>query len=223
MQVEDARRYSRRIGFRTWESVKGTPCKCFFSNSPTPISCAGFTVDHSRETATASTSFSFNSSMMTRTPASSKGSYTLPSAPMRSGTSKVSARGMYGFGNGTRKLNGSMRPPSRSTRMSGWPLVVRKAVLAVLPVTMALVAWVVPWMNSSPWARSSPVLVESASAAASIAARMPSTGSWGVVGALNMWRRPLLSSSTRSVKVPPVSTANRIPRLPRSPAPDVMT
>ncbi|GJL90001.1 MAG: hypothetical protein DHS20C03_37100 [Minwuia thermotolerans] len=45
----------------------------------------------------------------------------------------------------------------------------------------------------------------------------PRIGSSGVVAALNMRRVPSSSSTSRSVKVPPVSTANRIvPALPRS-------
>src|SRR5260370_25373584 len=108
------------------------------------------------------------------------------------------------------KLNTSCRPPSRSTRMSGWPCVTSSAVRAVVPVTMALIARVVPWINMLPrpssLARVSPV----ASAAACRLSRTPMMGSCGVVCALNMRRLPSSSSTTRSVKVPPVSTANRI-------------
>src|SRR5260370_562860 len=45
------------------------------------------------------------------------------------------------------KLNTSCRPPSRSTRLSGWPCVTSSAVRAALPVTMALIARAVPWLN----------------------------------------------------------------------------
>jgi len=77
-----------------------------------------------------------------------------------------------------------MRPPSRITRMSGWPRLVRKAVRAVLPVRMALIARVVPWMNRSVRpSRVSTASPRSAAASAS-AANSPRTGSSGVVDAL---------------------------------------
>ena len=112
-----------------------------------------------------------------------------------------------------------MRPPSRTTRTSGCPWVVRKAVRAVRPVMIALMACVVPWMKRSALPRSAFIEREKLSAATPSTSRIPRTGSSGVVAVLNMWRTPLSSSSTRSVKVPPVSTAKRICAfLPGSPA-----
>ena len=74
-----------------------------------------------------------------------------PSASMRSRISNVSQRGTYGSGYGI-CLNGSGLPPSRTSRMSGKPSVVKKAVRAVLPSTIAFVARVVPYVSTSVWA-----------------------------------------------------------------------
>ena len=51
--------------------------------------------------------------------------------------------------------NGSSLPPSRSSRTSGKPSVVKKAVRAVRPSTIALVARVVPYVKTSVRASSS--------------------------------------------------------------------
>ena len=98
--------------------------------------------------------------------------------------------------------------------MSGWPSVVRNAVRAVLPVRIALIARVVPWMKVSPRreevaraagrgvGRGQRQRIEHA------LDRIVGRGR-GLVHAAA--RRP--SSTTRSVKVPPVSQASRIPSL----------
>src|SRR3972149_2185393 len=65
-------------------------------------------------------------------------------------------------------------------------------------------------MKRSARPRSAFTGIEKLSAATPSTSRIPRTGSSGVVAVLNMWRTPLSSSSTRSVKVPPVSTAKRI-------------
>jgi hypothetical protein len=208
--VDDARRYSRRIGLRTCESVTGTSGRCCSSSSATRSSCAGLTVDHRRHTATDSTARSRSPAISSIVAASSSDSTTVPSEAIRSGTSNVSARGTYGSGNGAAKLNGSILPPSRNTSTSGWPAVVRSAVRAVLPVMTALIACVVPWMKMSPAASSSSTDVAMLSAAMATASMIPATGSPGVVGALNMWTASRSSSKTKSVNVPPVSTANRM-------------
>lgn len=91
--VDDARRYSRRIGFRTCDSVYGTPGRCSARSSPTRRSCAGLTVDHSSETATDSTSSCLRVAVKSITARSSRASTSPPAASIRPGTSKVSARG----------------------------------------------------------------------------------------------------------------------------------
>ena len=58
MAVDEARRYSRMIGLSACESVYGTPGRCWAISSPTRCSCAGLTIDQSRQTAIASTSSS---------------------------------------------------------------------------------------------------------------------------------------------------------------------
>ena len=54
MQVAEARRYSRRIGFSRCDSVKGTPGRSSASSSPTRISWAGLAIDQRRQTPIAS-------------------------------------------------------------------------------------------------------------------------------------------------------------------------
>src|SRR3569623_1422651 len=75
---------------------------------------------------------------------------------------------------------------------------------------IALMAWVVPWMKLSPFASSSLSSIPRACAATPSASMTPMTGSLGTVGALCRVMRPSSSSTTRSVKVPPVSVAKRI-------------
>src|SRR5580698_2352709 len=94
--------------------------------------------------------------------------------------------------------------------MSRCPLVVRSAVAAVFPVRIALSAWVVPWMKNSARPRNSSRGLPLASAAFCTAASTPWIGSCGTVDALVINQVPSLSSTRRSVKVPPVSQARRI-------------
>ena len=98
MAVEEARRYSRMIGLSACESVYGTPGACWAISSPTRCSCAGLTIDHSRQTAIASTSSSRARSIASATEASSSAMNGSPSASMRSRISNVSQRGTYGSG-----------------------------------------------------------------------------------------------------------------------------
>ena len=79
MQVDDARRYSRSEGLSTCESVYGTPGRWRSSSAPTRRSCAGFTIDQSRQTPTASISWRPSASMIPTTALSSSASVTLPS------------------------------------------------------------------------------------------------------------------------------------------------
>src|SRR4051794_6098516 len=205
MHVDDARLYSRMDGLSRCESVYGTPGRCSSSRSPTRASWTGFAIDQSRQTPTASTSRASRHAQSSTTACSSSGFTTSPAAPSRSGTWKVSARGTYGSGHGRVKLNGSVRPPSRKSSTSGWPSVVRNAVRAIVPVRTALIARVVAWRKTEPRAsRSSP----SAPAAAASTSSPPCTGSSGVVALLNRCSVPSSPSTTRSVNVPPVSTAS---------------
>ena len=68
--------------------------------------------------------------------------------------------------------------------------VVRNAVRAVVPVTIALIARVVPWTNSVPLAEQLARERPSCPAATSSTSSTPSTGSSGVVEALNIPHRP---------------------------------
>src|SRR3954447_25454522 len=97
--------------------------------------------------------------------------------------------------------------------MSGNPLVQRKAVRAVLPSRIALVAWVVLKMNSEVRASSSVSGCSSCSAARSRAACRPPNRWPGWVRDLATVRRPVSSLTTTSVKVPPMSQVIRALRV----------
>ena len=145
MQAEEARRYSRRVGLSSCESVNGTPGRCFLQQLADALLMSR--VDDRPQQADRDR-LHFRGLQGRNHAASMPLHRMAPLRPVglqaRSGTSQVSDRGMYGSGNGTVKLNGSARPPSRSTSTSGWPSVVRNAVRAVLPVMIALIACVVP-------------------------------------------------------------------------------
>ena len=91
------------------------------------------------------------------------------------------------------------------------PSVVTKAVFAPLRSINALVARVVPWKTS--------VTAEAGTLACASTAVAPSStarsGASGVVKSFN-WSWPPTCSSTTSVKVPPISTANRASLLIRT-------
>jgi hypothetical protein len=93
MQVAEARRYSRTIGLSRCERLTATPGSRAARISPTRISCAGLAIDHSRQTPTAFTASAASRSAISATTPTSSGRTTSPAAPIRSGTSKVSARG----------------------------------------------------------------------------------------------------------------------------------
>src|SRR3569833_1533330 len=103
--------------------------------------------------------------------------------------------------------------------MSRNPSVVIRPTLAPVRSSTALVTSVVPWTMSFTWSAVVP-LSASDRLIPSMTARL---GSAGVVGSLQVWVRPRVSScSTRSVKVPPTSTPIRavlsigLPSLPRA-------
>ena len=105
MHVDEARRYSRSAGLSWCESVNGTPGRCSASSSPTRSSCAGF--DDRPEQADADRldlELAQPRGDRRSPPASSSGATTSPSAPIRSGTSNVSARGTYGSRVGAREV-----------------------------------------------------------------------------------------------------------------------
>src|SRR5262245_20144987 len=80
-----------------------------------------------------------------------------------------------------------------------------RAVTAPLRSMMALVARVVPWMKRSISAGAMPISASSSSVPAITAC----SGAWGVVSTLRV-QRCAPASTTRSVKVPPISTARRL-------------
>ena len=87
--------------------------------------------------------------------------------------------------------------------MSRKPAVVMKAVLAPLRSISALVASVVPWMKTPMSCGFSP----EAARTALMPSMTPSSGAWVVVSTLPLQRFDP-SSSTMSVKVPPMSAAS---------------
>jgi hypothetical protein len=89
--------------------------------------------------------------------------------------------------------------------MSRKPSVAMRAVTAPLRSMMALVASVVPWRKRSISPEATPIS-ESSSSVPAITA---SSGAWGVVSTFRV-HRCAPASTTRSVKVPPMSTARRL-------------
>ena len=106
--VDEARRYSRMRRVEPMrERVRNARQAARASSSPTRSSCAGLAIDQSRQTATASTLERRQPSAITPTTAPRRAaSTTSPPAPIRSGTSNVSARGTYGLGYGAREVEG---------------------------------------------------------------------------------------------------------------------
>ena len=83
---------------------------------------------------------------------------------------------------------------------------MKKAVLAVVPSTIAFVERVVPYVNTSVCASSSSTLSLSSGAIWARPCRIPSYARSRLVSALPIRRCPRSSSTTTSVNVPPVST-----------------
>src|ERR1700675_2844857 len=104
--------------------------------------------------------------------------------------------------------------------MSRCPSVVSMPTLAPLRSRSALVATVVPWTIRSVAASSARASVPSSAAKRPRPAITPIDGSSGVEADFAITTRPLLSTATRSVKVPPTSTPMRYmsapPALPAS-------
>ncbi len=189
MTVEEARRYSRTTGLSWCDSVTGTPGRRSASSSPTRSSWAGLTVAHSRQTPIASTSCRSQASIASSTDCSSSCVKTAPSESTRSASSKVSQRGTYGGGYSI-GVKGPILPPSRSSSVSGKPAVVRKAVRAVFPSTIAFVERVVPYAKRDVRPSSSATLSPSSSPSCSRLGRMPSKPRATVVSDLATCRSP---------------------------------
>ena len=146
--------------------------------------------------------------MASRALAASSGVRTLPSASRRSRTSSRRCRGTSGAGGSMKRSYMSYRPSRPISRASRNPAVVRSPVLAPLRSISALVASVVPWMRAATLAGPRPASWRRVSTPCSTAW----AGSLGVVRSLPTLTAPVASStSTRSVKVPPMSTPMREP------------
>src|SRR5215470_4616448 len=138
-----------------------------------------------------------------RTSSSWSGTRTRPFASSRSRTPTRRRRGARNVGVSGSIARSYMRErfirPSSST--SSKPAVVRTAVSAPFCSRMALVATVVPWMTRS----TSPGLAPAMSRMRRVAAPMPSSRSFGVLGTFVSASCPSRSRATMSVKVPPMS------------------
>src|SRR5215831_9388194 len=138
-----------------------------------------------------------------RTSSSWSGTSTRPFASSRSRTPMRRRRGARNVGVSGSIERSYMRErfirPSSST--SSKPAVVRTAVTAPFCSRKALVATVVPWMNRSTSLSFAPAM----SRMRRVAAPMPSSRSFGVLGTFVSASRPSRSSATMSVNVPPMS------------------
>src|SRR5438552_13602845 len=144
--------------------------------------------------------------------ASAGSTSTGPSAEVRSAISKVRSRGMGGGGNSIWRSYMSYRCSLRMRSVSPNPAVVTSAARAVLPSINALVTSVVACTTG---ARISAGDTPALARACVTPRRTPSSGAAGVVSVLSMTTRPVSpSSSTTSVKVPPMSTARRQSAIP---------
>jgi hypothetical protein len=99
IDVPEARRYSRTIGFVRCESEYGRPGSSRSISAPSASSCDGLAVDHSRQTETASAPSSAARASCASAAGSSSATRTSPAASIRSVISSVSRRGTYGAGN----------------------------------------------------------------------------------------------------------------------------
>src|SRR5438270_3856004 len=138
------------------------------------------------------------------TAASSSGIKTLPRPSMRSGTPKRRSRGTSGGGFCMKMSYCSKRCSKAISIESRKPSVTTSAVLAPLRSMIALVARVVPWMIRP---RSSGLAPDSFRIPV-MPVMTPSSGARDVVSTFTLLRLPF-HSRNRSVKVPPISTANR--------------
>src|SRR6476659_9822113 len=138
------------------------------------------------------------------TAASSSGISTLPRPSMRSGMPKRRSRGTSGAGLTMKMSYCSKRCSKAISFESRKPSVTTSAVRAPLRSMIALVASVVPWMTMP----RSPGLAPDSFRIWVMPVMTPSSGARDVVSTLTLLRLPF-HSRNRSVKVPPISTANR--------------
>ena len=151
------------------------------------------------------------------TSSSDSGATTSPSRSIRSLMPRISLRGTIGFGLASRDectRSRSVRPaifeytrPMLST--SSCPAVVISPTSAPSWVISAFVACVVPCTTSSVSASSSDSDRPSCRALSATASTTPSSSAPYRVSALETVRSPRWSTTTQSVKVPPMSTAMR--------------
>src|SRR4051812_35279646 len=138
------------------------------------------------------------------TAASSSGISTLPRPSSRSGMPKRRSRGTSGGGFIMKMSYCSKRCSKAISIESRKPSVTTRAVFAPLRSMIALVASVVPWMISP----RSPGLAPDCFRISAMPVMTPSSGAREVVSTFTLERLPF-HSRNRSVKVPPISTANR--------------
>src|SRR5262249_12562183 len=204
--VEIIRRYSRGIGFSSWLRVSGMPGHSRSTISRTRRSWVGLTIDQKRHTAMASTPHFFRCRTAATTSPSSSFSRSWPSASMRPRTSQVRLRATNGGGKLIWVVKARLRGDSRRVSTSGWPALQIRPTEATLPSIRALVETVVPWTIRSTLSRNPPSGRPCASAASRKESMKPRSNSPGVVGDLKISRPFSSEKSTRSVKVPPMST-----------------
>ena len=97
--ADEVRRYSRMIGFSRDDSVYGTPGSSVSISSPISCSCAAFSIDHSSDDGDRLDVGARAARRGRPGPRRrSSGRRISPSELIRSSTSKVSSRGMYGSG-----------------------------------------------------------------------------------------------------------------------------
>ena len=177
----------------------------------TRSSCAGLTIDQSRQTATASAPEALRVSAIAASDARlverDEDAALGVDALRGSRTSGSAGRTAADTGSG-----GTARAcrPRAASRTSGNPSVVKNAVRAVLPSTIAFVARVVPYVKTSVCASSSGTVRPSSGASCcEPLARCSRTRARTSVSALARCSTPASSATTTSVNVPPVSTEIR--------------
>ena len=173
--------------------------------------------DHRKQIASASTPSAISRRIACAASSSFSATTTLPKQSTRSDTPSIRYFGTMGSGlrlSGmwtTRRMSRPVRPrePRMMWMTSLCPLVVIRPTLTPLFWTMALVPTVVPWASAAKARQSSSGRLPSLAATTSRAAIRPWAKSAGVDGALPAVTRPASSTTTQSVKVPPMSMPQR--------------
>src|SRR5581483_9965574 len=205
-----ARSYSRQIGAISLDTESGTSGSRMRSASARRRSWSGRTYEKSRLIATAMPSGAPSercaTSATTRSiSSSSSGTRTSPSKATRSRTPMQSGRATYGLGFTHWMSKSDLRLMRWMNGTSSKPFVVRKTTRWPLRSSRQFVATVVPRTNRPTSSGATPLRVNASKTAAA--------GCAGVEGTFTVLCRPSASSTTtRSVKVPPVSTPMRTGR-----------